>query len=70
MITREHINEGAIVVDVGTNEVDGEMVGDIDFDSIKEIATVTPVIGGVGSITLACLFENTYEIYRKNIQSI
>ncbi len=69
IITKEHVKEGAIVIDVGTNEVDGKMVGDVDFDEVIKIAKISPVTGGVGSLTLACLFENTYELYRKNIHS-
>jgi methylenetetrahydrofolate dehydrogenase (NADP+)/methenyltetrahydrofolate cyclohydrolase len=68
LIKRNHVKEGAVVIDVGTNEVDGKIVGDVDFDEVSQIASVSPATGGVGALTLACLFENTYDIYRKNIQ--
>ncbi len=67
IVTSHHVKEGAVVVDVGTNEIDGNMVGDVNYDELKKIARVSPVIGGVGSLTLAYLFENTYELYRKHI---
>ncbi len=67
LIKREHVKEGAYVIDVGTNEVDGVMVGDVDFENVIKKASVSPVKGGVGAITLACLLENTLELYKKNI---
>jgi len=71
LIKSGHVKEGAVVVDVGTNEVEGKMVGDVDYeDVIKKASAVSPVTGGVGAVTLACLFENTVELYRKNLFSI
>ncbi len=67
LITQDYVKKGAIVIDVGTNDVDGKLVGDVDYDNVLKIALVSPVKGGVGAITLACLFENTYELYRKNL---
>jgi len=57
-LTRDMVREGAIVIDVGINVVDGKLVGDADFDSIEKIAYITPVPGGVGTVTNACLVEN------------
>jgi methylenetetrahydrofolate dehydrogenase (NADP+)/methenyltetrahydrofolate cyclohydrolase len=68
MITADMVKEGAAVVDVGTSEVDGDIVGDADYEAIEKKALVSPVKGGVGSLTLACLLENTYELYRENIK--
>lgn len=49
-----------VVVDVGINRVDGKLVGDVDFDNAREAASfITPVPGGVGPLTVACLLENT-----------
>jgi methylenetetrahydrofolate dehydrogenase (NADP+) / methenyltetrahydrofolate cyclohydrolase len=61
MIPGDWIKPGAAVVDVGINRLDsGEMVGDVDFESAKERAGfITPVPGGVGPMTRACLLENT-----------
>lgn len=59
-ITREMIKPGAIVIDVGINQLDGKLVGDVDFAAVKEIASaITPVPGGVGPMTIATLMENT-----------
>lgn len=60
-ITAEHVKPGAVVVDVGINRVDGKIYGDVDFESVKNICSmITPVPGGVGPLTVACLMENTY----------
>ena len=54
------LKQGAVVVDVGMNYVDGKAVGDVDFASVQGIASyVTPVPGGVGPMTIATLLENT-----------
>ncbi len=57
-LTEDMVREGSIVIDVGINVVDGKIVGDADFDSIVEKAQITPVPGGVGTVTNACLIEN------------
>ncbi|MDD4617297.1 MAG: bifunctional methylenetetrahydrofolate dehydrogenase/methenyltetrahydrofolate cyclohydrolase FolD [Alphaproteobacteria bacterium] len=61
------IKEGAIVLDVGVNRLpDGRLVGDVDFETAKERASaITPVPGGVGPMTIACLMKNTVESARK-----
>jgi methylenetetrahydrofolate dehydrogenase (NADP+)/methenyltetrahydrofolate cyclohydrolase len=62
MITGDMIKPGAVVIDVGINRVDGKLIGDVDFDSAKEVAGhITPVPGGVGPMTRAMLLENTLE---------
>jgi methylenetetrahydrofolate dehydrogenase (NADP+)/methenyltetrahydrofolate cyclohydrolase len=62
-VTGEFIKEGAIVIDVGTNEKDGKMVGDVHYESAeKKAAAITPVPGGVGSITTAMLLSNLYKL--------
>jgi methylenetetrahydrofolate dehydrogenase (NADP+)/methenyltetrahydrofolate cyclohydrolase len=54
---------GAIVIDVGINRVDNKICGDVDFDNVKEVArAITPVPGGVGPMTVACLLENVVEV--------
>ncbi|MBN2406880.1 MAG: bifunctional 5,10-methylenetetrahydrofolate dehydrogenase/5,10-methenyltetrahydrofolate cyclohydrolase [Elusimicrobia bacterium] len=67
LIKKQHVKKDSVVIDVGTNDVDGRMVGDVDIEDVSGIAMVSPVIGGVGSLTLASLFENTLELYKKNI---
>jgi methylenetetrahydrofolate dehydrogenase (NADP+) / methenyltetrahydrofolate cyclohydrolase len=55
------VKPGAVVIDVGINQLDGKLVGDVDFDAVKEIAgAITPVPGGVGPMTIATLMENTF----------
>ncbi len=60
MVKGEWLKQGAVVIDVGINRVDGKLVGDVDFDSCQGIASaITPVPGGVGPMTIACLLDNT-----------
>lgn len=60
-ITGEMVKEGAVVIDVGINQLEGKLVGDVDFEAVKEIASaITPVPGGVGPMTIATLMENTF----------
>ncbi len=55
------VKEGAVVIDVGTNRVDGVLCGDVDFERVKDRASaITPVPGGVGPMTIATLMENTF----------
>ena len=61
-VTADMIKPGAVVIDVGVNRVDGKLVGDVDFDAVKEIASfITPVPRGVGPMTIAMLMHNTLE---------
>lgn len=56
----EWLKPGATVIDVGINRVDGALVGDVEFDSAASVAgAITPVPGGVGPMTIACLLRNT-----------
>jgi methylenetetrahydrofolate dehydrogenase (NADP+)/methenyltetrahydrofolate cyclohydrolase len=60
-VTKEMVKEGAVVIDVGINQLDGKLVGDVDFEAVKEVASaITPVPGGVGPMTIATLMENTF----------
>ena len=60
LVTAKGVKEGAAVVDVGINRVDGKLVGDVDFDSVAEVAgAISPVPGGVGPMTIASLLLNT-----------
>lgn len=69
LITKDMVKPGAIVVDVGVNRVEGKLIGDVDFDDIKDIASyITPVPKGVGPMTINALLENTYELYLTHIQ--
>ncbi|MFZ5815489.1 MAG: bifunctional 5,10-methylenetetrahydrofolate dehydrogenase/5,10-methenyltetrahydrofolate cyclohydrolase [Bacillota bacterium] len=60
LINGEMIREGAVVVDVGINLVDGKTVGDVDFESASRVAgAITPVPGGIGPLTTLTILENT-----------
>ncbi len=65
LIKGEWVKEGAIVIDVGINRVEGKIVGDVEFEVAKEKASfITPVPGGVGPVTTAMLLKNTVEAAR------
>jgi len=60
LIKAEHVKSGATVIDVGINRTDDGLVGDVDYDSVSEVAgSITPVPGGVGPMTRAMLLVNT-----------
>lgn len=64
VINGDMLKPGATVIDVGINDLDGQTVGDVDYASAVEVAgAVTPVPGGVGSVTTTMLLENIYEAY-------
>jgi methylenetetrahydrofolate dehydrogenase (NADP+) / methenyltetrahydrofolate cyclohydrolase len=64
MIDGSYVKKGATVIDVGISKVDGVIVGDVDFESASlEAGFITPVPGGVGPMTIACLLENTLTCY-------
>jgi len=59
-IRADHVKRNSAVVDVGLTRVDGKLRGDVDFDRVNRVAGyITPVPGGVGPMTVACLLENT-----------
>ncbi|MBI1925239.1 bifunctional 5,10-methylenetetrahydrofolate dehydrogenase/5,10-methenyltetrahydrofolate cyclohydrolase [Candidatus Poribacteria bacterium] len=63
MITADMVKQGAIAIDVGINRLDDGLVGDVDFEGVKEVAGfITPVPGGVGPMTRAILLENTLKL--------
>ena len=60
LISGKDLKEGAIVIDVGNTVVDDKLVGDVDFESAKEVASyITPVPGGVGPLTITMVLNNT-----------
>lgn len=66
-ITADMVKQGAIVVDVGINRVEGKLVGDVDYDRVCEkTSLITPVPGGVGPMTIAMLMKNTLEAFKNN----
>ena len=74
-LKREHVKEGAVVIDVGINRVDDNssnkgyrLVGDVDFEGVAEICSaITPVPGGVGPMTIAMLISNTIRACRNSL---
>ena len=74
-ITADMVQDGAVVIDVGTNRVEAperrsgyRLVGDVDFDAVAEVASaITPVPGGVGPMTIAMLLQNTLKAARLSV---
>ncbi len=64
LISSEHVKMGAVVIDVGiTKDLEGVIVGDVDFDTVKDVASaISPVPGGVGPMTVCALFENLVDL--------
>lgn len=61
-VTADMVKDGAIVIDVGINRVDGKLVGDVDFENVeKKVSFITPVPGGVGPMTITMLLANTLQ---------
>lgn len=68
-VTADMVKEGAIVIDVGINRVDGKVCGDVDFEKVKEKAGwITPVPGGVGRMTIAMLLSNTADAAERTLK--
>ncbi|AVP54121.1 bifunctional protein FolD [Clostridium tetani] len=64
-VKEDFIKDGAIVIDVGFSVLDGKMVGDIDYDNVfKKAGFITPVPGGVGSVTPTMLIKNLCEVFK------
>ncbi len=69
LVTGDMIKPGAAVIDIGINRVDGKTVGDVDFDSVAEVAGwLTPVPGGVGPVTVATLMKNAVMATRMQME--
>ena len=66
-ITEDMVKEGAVVIDVGINRVNGKLVGDVDFENVqKKVSYITPVPGGVGALTVAMLLSNILKSFKAN----
>lgn len=66
LITGDMVSPGTVVIDVGTNSVDGKLVGDVNFEEVDGIAAaITPVPGGVGPVTVAMLMRNLLSLARR-----
>jgi methylenetetrahydrofolate dehydrogenase (NADP+)/methenyltetrahydrofolate cyclohydrolase len=70
VLTADMVKEGAVVVDVGMNKVDGKTVGDVDLEAVSQKASfITPVPGGVGPMTIAMLLQNTVAAATNQLKS-
>jgi len=66
LVKADWVKKDAIIIDVGINKTDSGLVGDVDFNEVSKIAkAITPVPGGVGPMTIACLLSNTVECFKK-----
>ena len=66
LVKGDWVKKGTIVIDVGINKTDSGIVGDVDYEEVSKIAkAITPVPGGVGPMTIACLLNNTVECFKK-----
>ena len=67
LVKGDWIKKDSIVIDVGINKTEKGIVGDVDFDEVSKIAkAITPVPGGVGPMTIACLLKNTIECFKRS----
>lgn len=65
LITKDMVKDGVIVIDVGINKENDSLCGDVDFDEVsKKAKLITPVPGGVGPMTVACLLKNVVKAYK------
>ena len=66
-VTRDMVKRGSVIIDVGINRVDDKLIGDVNFDDVKDkVKLITPVPGGVGPMTVVMLMNNVYNAYLKN----
>jgi methylenetetrahydrofolate dehydrogenase (NADP+)/methenyltetrahydrofolate cyclohydrolase len=65
LVKADWVKENSIVIDVGINKVGDKIVGDVEFETVKEkVRAITPVPGGVGPMTIACLLKNTLKCFK------
>ena len=70
-VTKDFVKEGAVVIDVGMNrDENGKLIGDVKFDEVAEVASlITPVPKGVGPMTITMLMEQTYQAFKRSLES-
>ena len=65
LVKKDWVKSDAVVIDVGINKVDNKIIGDVNFEEIKDkVKAITPVPGGVGPMTIACLLSNTLKCFK------
>jgi len=70
LVKGDWVKKDAIVIDVGINKTDKGIVGDVAFDEVSKVAkALTPVPGGVGPMTIACLLKNTIECFKRSLKN-
>jgi len=68
LVKKNWVKKDAVVIDVGINKVGDKIVGDVSFDELKDnVKAITPVPGGVGPMTIACLLKNTLECFKAQL---
>ncbi len=68
-ITSDKVKKGVIIIDVGTNKVDGKLCGDVDFNGvIEKCSKITPSPGGIGPLTVSFLCHNTFHVFKKQLK--
>jgi len=66
LVKADWVKKNAIVIDVGINKIEDKIVGDVAFEEVSKVArALTPVPGGVGPMTIACLLKNTIECFKR-----
>lgn len=70
LVTAAWVKQGAVVIDVGINRTEAGLVGDVDYESVCQVASqITPVPGGVGPLTIAMLLHNTFNAAQRKLQA-
>ncbi len=65
-VKKEMIKDGAVLIDIGITTIEGKVLGDVDYEDVKDKASyITPVPGGIGPMTIAFLFKNALEIFKR-----
>jgi len=65
LVKGDWVKKDSIIIDVGINKVADKIVGDVDFEQVKnKVKAITPVPGGVGPMTIACLLKNTLDCFK------
>ena len=68
LVKKDWVKANSIVIDVGINKLENKIVGDVEFESIKgKVKAITPVPGGVGPMTIACLLKNTLNCFKAHL---
>ena len=68
LVKKDWVKDGSIIIDVGINKLGDKIVGDVSFDEVKnKVKAITPVPGGVGPMTIACLLKNTLKCFKAHL---